>query len=218
MIQPSKRVRILCLHGKCQNGAMFSDKISGVRRKLKKMYDLIFIDAPLNVTGEEPHSLAWWMREEDNQLTSSSIQRAFEYVKNHSLVQGETIDILLGFSQGGTLATALAVSGCLTGVQAVITAGAPYVPEALEVAHDMAKQSSLDHSVDTLTMHPKGLNIPKLHLAGITDTLVPLESTRKLSEYGGQGRVILHEQGHLFPTRSAPVAEIMDFLQRTIYS
>jgi predicted esterase len=196
---------------------MFSDKISGARRKLKKAYDLIFIDAPLPVKGEQPHSLAWWTRDEDSSMLSpnniyndsyrQSIHQALEYVQRHPLVQGQSFDILLGFSQGGTLATALVVGGCIQGIQAVVTAGAPYVPEALEVAQNL--QAS--------TIYPDGLSIPKLHLAGSTDLLVPVESTRKLCEAGGNGVVLLHEQGHLFPTRSVPVEQIMNFLESAIY-
>jgi len=218
-----KRPRILCLHGRCQDGSIFSNKISGARRKLDKVYDLIFLDAPLQVKGEPSHSLAWWSRFDDdsnnNNNTSTessssmyhtSIQRALEYVQNHPMIQGEgegepTVDALLGFSQGGTLATALALSGCFKGVRAVVTAGAPYIPEAIDVAHTMASRTSGRPTTF-------GYKIPKLHMAGQVDSLVPVESTRMLCEKGGCGQMIIHEQGHLFPTRSAPVTEIMNFL------
>jgi predicted esterase len=208
MIPSTKRARILCFHGRCQNGSIFHEKISGARRKLQKMYDLVFIDAPLPIKDEPPHSLAWWSRDDNPDSYHSSIQRAMEYVQNHELVQGQTFDVLLGFSQGGTLATALAISGCIQGVRAVVTAGAPFVPEALQVAETMA------HTFMTIPGHN---NIPKLHLAGEMDTLVPVESTRILCEKAGYGQIILHEQGHLFPTRSVPVSTVLNFLQQTIY-
>jgi len=49
-------------------------------------------------------------------------------------------------------------------------------------------------------------------LAGETDAMVSLDWTRELVESGGNGEFIVHEQGHLFPTRSARVKEMLDFL------
>ena len=61
-----------------------------------------------------------------------------------------------------------------------------------------------------------GLSIPKLHYAGETDAMVPVESTRKLCEEGGSGELIVHEKGHMFPTKSASVKEMLDFLESAL--
>jgi len=61
-----------------------------------------------------------------------------------------------------------------------------------------------------------GLTIPKLHLAGETDLMVPVHSTRTLSERAGNGELVIHEQGHLFPTRANCVNRILDFLDESI--
>jgi hypothetical protein len=39
-----------------------------------------------------------------------------------------------------------------------------------------------------------------------------MESTSELCRSGGSGKLIVHDQGHLFPTRSARVKEVLDFL------
>lgn len=190
--------RILCLHGKFQSAAIFSNKIAGARRKLEREYDLHFIDGPIQLDEDNEDARAWWLRLEDG--THTMVQEAFEYVvdqtKNH-----HKYDAIIGFSQGGTLATALAISGVLPDVKAVVTAGAPHIREAFEVASKLA------------TSQPNnGKDIPKLHLAGETDAMVSLDWTKELVLEGGNGKLIQHEQGHLFPTRSARVREILDFL------
>lgn len=212
-----RKPRILCLHGKFQSGYIFSNKIAGARRKIEREYELHFLDGPIllsptstvdedgscnnegidvNVEGDErlaPRS--WWLRSEEGEHTL--VREAFEYVMQQTELH--EYDAILGFSQGGTLATALALSGAFPNVRAVCTAGAPHIAEAFEVSSELCKNNA-------------GFEIPKLHLAGETDSLVAVESTRELCQKGGNGKLILHDQGHLFPTRSARVKEILDFL------
>lgn len=215
--QTPKKLRILCLHGKYQNGPSFSNKIAGARRKLSRAYDLHFLDGPIVLAGEgeeddgggggggsvdsydSPQPLAWWLRDELGK--HSLIREAFEHVIQAT--DGQPYDALLGFSQGGTLATALAVGGIVPGVRAVVTAGAPIVEEAFVVAEGMATSDDVVR---------KGLDVPKLHLAGERDGMVPVESTRGLCQRAGNGELVVHEQGHLFPTRAVRVNRVMEFL------
>ena len=60
------------------------------------------------------------------------------------------------------------------------------------------------------------LNIPKYHFAGETDTIVPVESSRTVCQAGGSGVLVLHEKGHLFPTRAQYVNEMMEFLSKSL--
>jgi len=227
----NKMPRILCLHGKLQSGAIFSNKIAGARRKLERRYELHFLDGPMvnqtnkNIENNDQNnfdaakSYSWWTKNEHNQHIL--VQEAFDYVMQQTA--GESYDALLGFSQGGTLATALALTGAIAGVQAVVTAGAPMVQEAMDVAERIAIQQSKKYNdeengeetgVTSAWQH--GLTIPKLHLAGETDLMVPVHSTRTLSERAGNGELVIHEQGHLFPTRANCVNRILDFLDESI--
>ena len=189
--------KILCLHGKYQSGAILRNKISGARRKLEREYELHFIDGPILLDNDGDDVFAWWNRSEDGKHTL--VREAFEYVTEQT--KTEQYDAIIGFSQGGTLATSLAVSGVLPSIRVCITAGSPYIPEAFEIATELSKTSTRN-----------GLDIPKLHMAGETDEMVPVDSTRELCENGGNGQLIVHDQGHLFPTRSARVRDILDFL------
>jgi len=117
--------RILVLHGKFQSAAIMSNKIAGARRKLSRAYDLQFLDGPILLPDEKDGGpfLAWWQKNEDG--THVLIDEAFDYVVEQT--KGQSYDAIIGFSQGGVLATTLALSGRIPGVRAVVTAGAPMV-------------------------------------------------------------------------------------------
>jgi hypothetical protein len=224
----SCKPRILCLHGYCQHGSIFSNKIAGARRKIEREYDLHFLDGPIllppvgieigdNAIDEfgaaEPASLSllpprgWWCKSETGD--STLIHEAFEYIARHVEEECVQYDAIIGFSQGGTLATALALSGVLgPKLRAVVTTGAPYNHEVFQIALEL--QSASPNVVNGFD------NVPKLHFAGSTDALVSMESTSELCKVGGSGKLIVHDQGHLFPTRSARVKEILDFLDVTL--
>lgn len=219
----AKKPKILCLHGKFQNAELFANKIAGARRKLAREYELCFIDGPIILeegfngvpvdTVNPPRS--WWLRSEDGQ-THTLVREALEYAIRQN--DREDIIAILGFSQGGTLASALALSGAFPNLKCVVTAGAPLVAEAFEKAAILAEEySTLDYLENkSISLYDVGLRIPKLHMAGENDALVDVESTRSLSEKAGSGTFIVHEQGHLFPTRSARVQEVLDFFERHI--
>jgi hypothetical protein len=219
----SCKPRILCLHGYYQHASIFANKIAGARRKIERAYDLHFLDGPILLPplqvgdndndefgAEEPASLlslpprGWWCKSETGDYLL--IHEAFEYIAKHVKEECVQYDAIIGFSQGGTLATALAVSGILgPNLRAVVTAGAPYNQQVFQIALELQTTSPNDvvNGFD---------NVPKLHFAGSTDALVSLESTSELCRSGGSGKLIVHDQGHLFPTRSARVKEVLDFL------
>lgn len=219
----SCKPRILCLHGYYQHASIFANKIAGARRKIEREYDLHFLDGPILLPpletsdtaidefgAEEPTSLlslpsrGWWCKSEAGDY--SLIHEAFEYISRHIKEECAQYDAIIGFSQGGTLATALAVSGIIgPNLRAVVTAGAPYNQQVFQIALELQSTSPNDvvNGFD---------NVPKLHFAGSTDALVSMESTSELCRIGGSGELIVHDQGHLFPTRSARVKEILDFL------
>lgn len=202
----NNKPRILCLHGKFQSGTTFSNKIGGARRKIAREYELDFLDGPILLEeGDNGGDLSlaprsWWLKSDDDGK-HTLIHEALEYVVQQT--EADAYDAVIGFSQGGTLATALALSGALPNVRAVVTAGAPFIAEAFDAALELSSSTSL--SVN-------GFDIPKLHLAGETDALVAVQSTSELCDKGGNGKLIVHDQGHLFPTRSARVREMLDFL------
>ena len=238
-ISSMSKPRILCLHGKAQTAESFSKKIGGARRKLERAFDLTFLDGPINLDEIEQQTYtssgeaapimntgrAWFLREliEDNGSNNSNtstdnsgdpyryikLTDAIEYVANYANDNGP-YDALMGFSQGGTLATALATSGAVP-VRAVLTAGAPHIEEAFVAASAFARRGGTNSTDDVDT--DIGLTIPKLHLAGETDAMISTDSTSRLAERGGNGEMIVHEKGHLFPTRAVHVDRMVEFLK-----
>lgn len=225
-----KKPRILCLHGKHQSGSIFSNKIAGARRKLARLYDLHFLDGPVLLNGGIPeeegeNAFAWWERDETTG-EHFLVREGMEHVLNHiqSQKEEEPYQALIGFSQGGVVATALCCSGCLPHIKCVVTAGSPMVQEAFDAANRIVvtRNSTTTtanvaavYSINNNSEH--GHQVPKLHLAGKTDAMISVESTRALCETGGNGQLIIHEQGHLFPTRSARVQEMLDFLEQHLF-
>ena len=220
--------RILCLHGKAQTAESFSKKIGGARRKLERAFDLTFLDGPIDleeVSQSTPTSSAgsdttpvfntgraWFLREpqEDKpeQYRYLKLAEAIEYISTYASNHGP-FDGMMGFSQGGTVVTALATSGAIP-VKAVLTAGAPHIEEVFESALEWAAGSGGLKDSDV------GLVIPKLHLAGETDAIISVESTDALCRRGGNGELVVHDKGHLFPTKAAYVDKMVEFLKASL--
>ncbi|CAJ1932794.1 unnamed protein product [Cylindrotheca closterium] len=207
--------RILCLHGKSQSGAIMSNKIGGAKRKLAKLYDLDFLDGPIleaprdETTPQQQY--AWWIRNEQGR--DILMQECFDYVLEQT--KDKQYDAILGFSQGGLLATALVSSGRMPGIKAVVTAGAPFVQDVWDFCMTPADG---DDSVkeETKVAMANGMVVPKLHFAGETDQIIPVEWVQALCDQGGNGELVLHEKGHMFPTKAVSVNKMMEFLQEAV--
>ena len=231
----TKKLKILCLHGRQQSAAMMSNKIAGARKKLQRVYELDFLDAPFEIEQEvgttticstttttksattlsddqqqsqQQRQLEWWTSSNHN-TNSNSMKEAYEYVIEST--KDKNYDAIIGFSQGGLLGTAMVSLGYFPTVRAVVTAGSPYRTEPFFIINLMEEQQKEQEEEE-------GNNVPKLHFAGETDSMVPIESTKLLCEHGGNGRIIIHEKGHLFPTKAAYVNEMLDFLKLSLES
>ena len=236
----TKKLKILCLHGRQQSAAMMSNKIAGARKKLQRVYELDFLDAPFEIEQEvgttttticstttttksattlsddqqqsqqqsqQQRQLEWWTSSNHN-TNSNSMKEAYEYVIEST--KDKNYDAIIGFSQGGLLGTAMVSLGYFPTVRAVVTAGSPYRTEPFFIINLMEEQQKEQEEEE------EGNNVPKLHFAGETDSMVPIESTKLLCEHGGNGRIIIHEKGHLFPTKAAYVNEMLDFLKLSL--
>ena len=111
------------------------------------------------------------------------------------------------------LGTAMVLMGAFPTVRAVVTAGSPFRPEPFESADQFILELQGEES---LAIQERGKEIPKLHFAGETDQMVSVDSVKHLCETGGNGRMMVHEKGHLFPTKAVYVNEMLDFLKTTL--
>lgn len=214
--------KVLCLHGRCQSGSMMSNKIAGARKKLQRIYDLDFLDAPFVIKtvisneGDQPQTppprqLEWWTRDESTGKPQSNMKEAFEYVIEST--KDKDYDAVIGFSQGGLLVTAMTLMGAFPTVRAVVTAGSPFRQEPFDTADKFIAELE-EEKASYIT--GRGKDIPKLHFAGETDKMVPMDSVQQLCEIGGNGRMVIHEKGHLFPTKAVYVNEMLEFLKTAL--
>ena len=221
-IVTTRKMRVLCLHGRCQSGATMSNKIAGARKKLQRVYELDFLDAPFEIQlairkdGDQgqpppPRQLEWWIRDEHTGKPKTNIKETFDYVINST--KDKDYDAVIGFSQGGLLGTAMVLSGAFPTVRAVVTAGSPFREEPFVMANKYAQQLE---EAEAIVATQRGKDIPKLHFAGETDNMVPVDSVRQLCDIGGNGRIIIHEKGHLFPTKAIYVNEMLEFLKKAL--
>jgi len=201
---------------------IMSNKIAGARKKLQRVYDLDFLDAPFEIkaTAENsdgaqypppPRQLGWWTREKSTGRPESNLKEAFQYVIKST--KDKDYDTVLGFSQGGLLGTAMVLMGAFLTVRAVVTAGSPFRQEPFDTADLFILQ--LAQRKESI-IEQRGKDIRKLHFAGETDSMVPVDSVQKLCDKGGNGRVVTHEKGHLFPTKALYVNEMLEFLQTAL--
>lgn len=219
----TRKMKVLCLHGRCQSGSIMSNKIAGARKKLQRVYDLDFLDAPFEIKtivandGDQQQSppptrqLEWWTRDESTGKPQSNVKEAFEYVIKST--KGKEYDAVIGFSQGGLLGTAMVLMGAFPTVRAVVTAGSPFRLEPFDASDRFVPKLEQEEASN---IKQRGKDIPKLHFAGETDKMVPVNSVQQLCEIGGNGRVIIHEKGHLFPTKAVYVNEMLEFLRMTL--
>ena len=194
--------------------------------------------------------LEWWSKQDEdclaiddnndnkninnNRSTDNRLQASIEYVLEET--KDTQYDAIIGFSQGGLLATAMLVRGGFPSVRALVTAGAPYRKAPFEVCvsgllpvlpqhnhkHDDNHNDNDNHQdiIDTDTPPAASTatnnTIPKLHFSGSTDTMVSTESTTRLCDHGGNGRVSVHTKGHLFPTQARYTNEMIEFLTSSL--
>jgi predicted esterase len=250
MSSSTKKMKILCLHGRQQSAAMMSNKIAGARKKLQRVYELDFLDAPFEIIEQvvgttsatatttttstssgqqqgqqqqqQQRQLEWWTSSNcntnsNNNSNNNSMKEAYEYVIEST--KDKNYDAIIGFSQGGLLGTAMVSLGYFPTVRAVVTAGSPYRKEPFDIINKLMDDGEKEKEGEEGKNNNNNNNIliPKfLHFAGETDIMVPIESTQLLCEHGGNGRVIIHEKGHLFPTKAIFVNEMLDFLKLSL--
>ena len=111
----ARKLRILCFHGYLQDSFVFKTRIAALKRKLKNVATLDFLDGPFEATPlerfqvdqneETPKGKGWWTFDGTKSI---GYEQAVEYVANY-MKQNGPYDGLLGFSQGGTMACYLAL-------------------------------------------------------------------------------------------------------------
>nr|AAA57051.1 dihydropteridine reductase [Schizosaccharomyces pombe] len=218
----SKPLKVLCLHGWIQSGPVFSKKMGSVQKYLSKYAELHFPTGPVvadeeadpndeeekkrlaALGGEQNGGKFGWFEVEDFKNTYGSWDESLECINQYMQEKGP-FDGLIGFSQGAGIGAMLAQ---------MLHAGQPPNPYVQHppfkfvvfVGGFRAEKPEFDHFYN-----PK-LTTPSLHIAGTSDTLVPLARSKQLVERCENAHVLLHPGQHIVPQQAVYKTGIRDFM------
>ena len=184
------KAQVLCLHGKRQDGEIFSQRLERLTRRLAPVADFTFVDAPFLLELEEGQSVpmrAWWRGDaaSDDELAAACRAIREAHVG--------PVDGIIGFSQGAALGALLAATRAdgpgaavpaLAALKFLLVAGAFAMP-----GFPGARQDDL----------------PSLHVMSAQDTCVNAAASADLAKRFAGSACHAHEQGHALPVRAPDV-------------
>lgn len=199
------KLKVLCMHGYAQTGAVLRDRSGGFRKPFKKsVFEMSYPDGLFGCTkdGEDQDEAdadlkrrAWW-RGHAGQATY--VGWAESRATLLDLWEQEQFDGILGFSQGAAAAAMLCAE--LRPRFGVFVSG--FVP------NDACAAASLLAGVDA--------SVPTLHVLGAGDELVTPERSRALADLFEDARLVTHEGGHMIPSGAAVRAEVASFVESAV--
>ncbi|CAI5703914.1 hypothetical protein KXD40_002523 [Peronospora effusa] len=197
------KCRVLCLHGYRQDAIKFRGRIAALRRTFKSSVEFVCLDAPFPVpdasileekhinsknTNEQVNQLKWFDFIHDTQSEHYLLERveeSLEYVANFIKKEGP-FDGILGFSQGGTMASLILHKQVRDSE----------FPFAFRFAFFVSAGACYDQKY----MINVKVDLPSLHVIGETDAVVEKKSSLALKDRFIDAKVLMHPGGHYIPT------------------
>lgn len=232
--------KVLCLHGFLQNGKIFSEKSSGIRKLLKKLdIQLDYIDGPINLERKDlPFEITddnkWneiveaklnksWFYHDDvskNLDLTQGIKTVVEHIKEHGPYDG-----IIGFSQGAALTAIIANT-----ITKYPEAKQPFFKFALTFSgYTFTEPSATDPNTLVITdkfvdsfkvpVEDPAYHTVNIVVYGANDNAVPGERSEYLSSLypkGEQLHVFKHEGGHMVPNKKDFLKPIVDVIERSL--
>ena len=204
--------RLICLHGFTQNGAVMRARIDKLLTRLLEPPEWLCPDAPhacsqntvdrlyaaWNLERQSPPYLCWWDATDDGRL-----YRGWETTRERltELCRADEPPLLLGFSQGATVAASLA---------ALSAKGEfPTLSGVVLVAGRMPRSDALQ------PLFAPALAIPSLHVWGERDAMTKEGSAQLVERFDAAQRQVVTWLGpHALPVRGEAAQAIVDFIQR----
>lgn len=192
--QVLNKLKVLCLHGYTQNGELFRRRSAVLRKDLKNVADMVYIDAPIVIPPDrldfapsdltDAGPLCWWLMNADG----SEYEHYEKFVDSINTVWKEKgpFDVILGFSQGATAAALAAQFVTPSPRFTIIFSGfLPYAPIQKNVF-----------------VNPEKPLIPSLQFLGDTDQWVTSNRSLDLADCWKDKnvKVVHHPGGHFIPT------------------
>jgi ribosome-binding ATPase YchF (GTP1/OBG family) len=202
--------RFLCLHGHSQNEHIFYEKTGGIRKALKEIIqDFVIVSAPHEIPlreGQEVSMNTWYYKDYDlNVVDVDSLKFTLDILQD--LWNKQQFDGIIGFSQGGTLATIIA-SLCdekysFNGLKYLIIIGSPEINETVLTSR-IIKLNNFSNCIKTKT----------IFIIGKSDEWVPNDSTLQLSNRFFNKVIIYHDGGHYVPSQRYILSQLKEHLEK----
>lgn len=185
--------RLLALHGYRQNAAVFRAKTGAMRRALRGVAELVYIDAP-HASGDND-GRAWWHASDDGSRYEG-MQESIEHIASVVESRGP-FDGVVGFSQGAVFGSILLAHPNTRRYwrYGVLISGFP--------ARDNAVKDADWYQL---------VHIPSLHVYGENDKLVPPAFSALLADRFVASRRHVHLGGHLPPFARPSTDALVDFI------
>lgn len=194
--------RILCLHGFHQNAGILAHKIRELTRALQRQgHEVSFLDGPLLLDDacSTAGPLRGWFALTRDTIAASVPYEGFtealatvEGAMAGAAAEGRPIDLLLGFSQGATLACFCLAMGMVA--KAVLVAPYPIRDPTLAAQLEGARVTGR-----------------ALLVTGDADTLVSASESELAVGRICEVTVLRHHAGHVIPSGSALKAALLQF-------
>ncbi|CCH43241.1 putative serine hydrolase [Wickerhamomyces ciferrii] len=226
--------KVLCLHGFLQNGKVFSEKSSGIRKLLKKSnIQLDYIDGPIILEKKDlPFEIdddkwkeildadlnkAWFYH--DNISKNLDLTEAIQTVVNHIKTNGP-YDGIFGFSQGA------AVTAIINNKIKELIPEHPYFKFAITFSGYSFTEPKPNNSEelqitekfqDSFTV-PSDLTTKNIFVYGANDNSVPGVRSKFLSKLYPQDNKIVfeHDGGHFVPNKKDFLKPIVEEITKAI--
>jgi pimeloyl-ACP methyl ester carboxylesterase len=191
------RIRVLCLHGYHGSGPILREQMKPLAEDLEETVEFVYVDAPSLSTGD----FGWWHHE------FRGWERTRDWMAD-LFAQQRYFDGAFGFSQGA------AVVSLLVGMRGSDGQAGGRKPISFEFAmmvggfrSDSSKHANLYASRESYTL-------PSLHIMGRSDSIVPIEDSRDLSDHFTSPVVLEHSGGHVIPGTPSIRNNVALFLSR----
>ena len=199
----TNKLKVLCLHGYSQTGAVLRDRSGGFRKPMKKgRFAMTYPNGPYGCTAQGEDILladadltrrAWW-RGHSGLDSYEGWREASESLNKLWDAEDGGFDGILGFSQGAAAAAMLRAER--RPKFAILVSG--FVPRDTDAAQ------ALLQGVE---------GIPTLHFLGLNDTLVVPSRSNALADLFEDATVVEHAGGHCLPSGLDVRPRVVEFLR-----
>eukprot|EP00736_Rhodelphis_marinus_P005132 Rmarinus@m.14395 len=223
------KLRILALHGYTQNAQVFREKSGALRKHLKNIADIVYVEAPHELRSSDPHATdmnhsgpiqrSWWRASDDGSVYEG-VEESISYLEKVVEEEGP-FDGAIGFSQGGAFCSLLAAlqqevkstPGQNNGV--VVQEGQPCRSYSLSFQFFISICGFLPRA-KAMRFHFQdktcAWDAPALVLFGTTDKIVPTHASQAIVKCFRNVEVIEFDGGHLVPSTKSCRDAVSHFL------